>query len=74
LIDTWESSQDSGLKGKHPVRKEREKKRKDEKDRKKIHILHFRPRLPKCLPNGIHDHPRLPNTDNLQSHSLPTPQ
>jgi hypothetical protein len=37
LIDTWESSQDSGLKGKHPVRKEKKKKkeRKDKKDRKK---------------------------------------
>ena len=33
LIDTWESSQDSGLKGKHPVRKEKkgEKIKKTEK-------------------------------------------
>jgi len=44
LIDTWESSQDSGLKGKHPVRKKIEKTKKTEK---KIHILHFRPRFPK---------------------------
>ena len=28
LIDTWESSQDSGLKGKHPVTKEKKKRKK----------------------------------------------
>jgi hypothetical protein len=35
LIDTWESSQDSGLKGKHPVRKEGKKRKKEKKEKKK---------------------------------------
>ena len=46
LIDTWESSQDSGLKGKHPVRKEKKKekkkrKKKEKKDRKKRYIFYI---------------------------------
>ena len=39
LIDTWESSQDSGLKGKHPIRKDKKKIKKDRKKRYKLYIL-----------------------------------